>query len=59
MDTSAYDILAHYIPTFPRKRAGRIVTDTTEFMSIDYGDVMFLDGKHHLVTKTCRKDDSG
>ena len=51
MGTSAYEILTHYIPTFPRKRAGRIVTNTTEFMSIDYGDVMLLDGTHHLVTK--------
>lgn len=51
MGTSAYGILTHYMPTFPRKRAGRIVTDTTEFMSIDYGDVMRLDGKHYLVNK--------
>lgn len=51
MDTRAYDILAEYLPDFPRRHAGRIVTDTTDFMSIDYGDVIFLDGIHYLVTK--------
>ncbi|MEZ0574521.1 serine/threonine protein kinase [Halodesulfovibrio aestuarii] len=51
MEKSAYDILKHYMPTFPRKHAGKIITNTTEFMSIDYGDVMYLDGKHYLVNK--------
>lgn len=51
MGTRAYDIITQYQPQFPRKHAGRIVTDTTEFMSIDYGDVMLLEGKHYLVTK--------
>lgn len=51
MGKTAYDVLQHYIPAFPRKHAGRIITDTTEFMSIDYGDVMLLEGKHYLVTK--------
>lgn len=51
MDKSALDILTRYLPSFPRKHAGKIITDTTEFMSIDYGDVMFLDNKHYLVTK--------
>lgn len=51
MGTRAYDIITQYQPQFPRKHAGRIVTDTTEFMSIDYGDVMLLEGKHYLVNK--------
>lgn len=51
MGTRAYEIISHYLPNFSRKRAGSIITDTTEFMSIDYGDVIQLDGKHYLVTK--------
>ena len=30
--------------------AERIVTDTTDFFSIDYGDVIMIDGKSYRVT---------
>ena len=42
--SNAYEILSRYDPEFPRKRAGRLLTDTTEFMNIGYGDVIELDG---------------
>ena len=51
MTTAAYDIIHKYVPTFSRRHAGRIVKDTTEFMSIDYGDVIKLGTRHFLVTK--------
>lgn len=49
--TNIYDLLASYAPEFPRKRIGRLVADTTEFMNIQYGDVIALDGKHFLVLR--------
>jgi hypothetical protein len=49
--SSAYDIISRYAPEFPRKRAGSLLTDTTEFMNIQYGDVIELDGKHFLVLR--------
>jgi hypothetical protein len=49
--SNAYEILSRYDPEFPRKRAGRLLTDTTEFMNIGYGDVIELDGKYFLVLR--------
>jgi hypothetical protein len=49
--TDAYEILSRYDPEFPRKRAGRLLTDTTEFMNIGYGDVIALNGRHFLVLR--------
>ena len=34
------DLVREHLPSFPVKRVRRLVTDTTEFMSIDYGDVI-------------------
>lgn len=47
----AYDIINRYDPNFPRKRAGQVLTDTTEFMNIQYGDVIRLDGRDFLVLR--------
>jgi hypothetical protein len=49
--SNAYEILSRYDPEFPRKRAGQLLTDTTEFMNIGYGDVIELDGKYFLVLR--------
>lgn len=51
MTTDARDILATMYPDFPRKRAGRLLSDTTDFMNIQYGDVIALDGRHFLVLR--------
>jgi len=48
---SARDILASLYPDFPTRRAGHIFTDTSEFMNIDHGDVIRLDGQHFLVLR--------
>ena len=49
--TSAREIIEQYSPDFPRKHVGKIYTDTTEFMNINYGDVMSLGGMHYLVLR--------
>jgi hypothetical protein len=49
--SNAYDIISRFDPEFPRKRAGRLLTDTTEFMNIQYGDVIELAGSHFLVLR--------
>lgn len=47
----AHQLVAQYYPDFPRRRVGRIVTDTTDFMGIGYGDVMALGDLHYLVLR--------
>nr|WP_209280174.1 serine/threonine protein kinase [Desulfobaculum xiamenense] len=39
------------MPEFPVARCGQIYTDTTEFMNIDYGDVIRLGGLHYMVLR--------
>ena len=48
---NAYEILSRHDPDFPRKRAGSLYTDTTEFMNIQYGDVIELGDSHFLVLR--------
>ncbi len=50
-EESARDILARLYPDFPTRRAGRIFSDTSEFMDIDHGDVIRLGGLHYLVLR--------
>jgi hypothetical protein len=45
----AHQLVAQYYPDFPRRRVGRVVTDTTDFMGIGYGDIMALGDLHYLV----------
>lgn len=51
MDTDIRDLVRYYLPKFPANRVRRLVTDTTEFMSIDYGDVIRVGDKHYMVLK--------
>ncbi len=37
------------------RRASRVFTDTTDFTSIDYGDVILVDGRYFLVTAYTRE----
>jgi len=39
---NAYEIISRFDPDFPRKRVGQLLTDTSEFMNITYGDVGFF-----------------
>ena len=48
---NAYETISRFDPEFPRKRAGQLLTDTTEFMNITYGDVIDLNGKYFLVLR--------
>ena len=51
MSTSARDIIQEHYPRFDIKRAGKIVTDTSEFTRIDHGDVISLETGHYLVLR--------
>ena len=46
---SVRDVVAYYQPDLRLHNVGRIVTDTTEFMSIGPGDVISVGGRHYLV----------
>ncbi len=50
-ETSARELILRHAPSFPVRHCGRIVRDTSEFTSIDYGDVISLDGRHFLVLR--------
>ncbi len=51
MPNSARDLVALHAPNFPLRHCGKIYTDTSQFMSIDHGDVIALDGLHYLVLR--------
>lgn len=44
-----------YVPQLQLRRYGRIVDDVTEFMHIDHGDVILLEGEHFLVFNDARE----
>ena len=45
------ELLSRYRPNLKMGRYGRLYEDTTEFMKIEYGDVLLLDGLHYLVIR--------
>ena len=49
MDFDLREFVHQYQPNFPIRRIGRLITDTTDFTSIGYGDVIRLGGVHYLV----------
>lgn len=51
MTNEVRDIVARYMPDFSVQHCGRLITDTTEFMNIDHGDVIRLGDKHFLVLR--------
>lgn len=51
MTTSARELIEKQMPTFPARHYGKIYTDTTEFMNINYGDVISLEGRNFLVIR--------
>jgi len=46
---SVKELIDQYQPDLQVRDYGRVVTDTSEFMSIDPGDVIAVGGKHYLV----------
>ncbi len=51
MSVSARDIILQYKPDFPRRHCGQLYEDTSDFMRIEYGDVIKLDGQHYLTLR--------
>jgi len=49
--SSARELIKEVIPSFPVRHLGKIYTDTTEFMNINYGDVIVLQGRNFLVLR--------
>ena len=45
------DMVRYYLPKFPVRRIGRLVVDTTDFTSIDYGDVIHVGDYHYMVLR--------
>ena len=51
MASEVRELIRTYAPAFPIRQSGRLVHDTSEFMSIDYGDVIAIGGRHYLVLR--------
>lgn len=51
MSQAVVELVKRYLPDFPLRYCRNIFTDTTEFMSIDYGDVIKLESGHYMVYK--------
>lgn len=51
MTSSARELIREVIPSFPVKHLGKIYTDTSEFMNINYGDVIVLHERNFLVLR--------
>ncbi len=51
MSLEVVELVKRYLPNFPLRYCRNIITDTTQFMSIDYGDVIKLDCGHYMVYK--------
>jgi len=51
MTTEVRKLVERYMPNFPVVHCGRVVEDTTEFMSINYGDVIAIGGQHYMVLR--------
>jgi tRNA A-37 threonylcarbamoyl transferase component Bud32 len=47
--------LAAHRVTRSLRRKSKVFTDTTDFTSIDYGDIIFVDGRYFLVTGYTRE----
>lgn len=51
MTSEIHELVRRFAPDFPLKYCGRLVEDTSEFMSIDHGDVIAIGGRHYLVLR--------
>lgn len=51
MHTDHRELVRDRLPSFPIRRVRRLVTDTTDFTSIDYGDVIRLGDNHYIVLR--------
>ncbi|GAB7023895.1 serine/threonine-protein kinase [Salidesulfovibrio brasiliensis] len=51
MSTDIRELVTASMPSFPARRIGRLVTDTTDFMAVGYGDVIKLGDRHYMVLR--------
>lgn len=51
MSREVHDLIKKFIPEHSISRFGNLYTDTTEFMNIDYSDIIKLHDEHFLVLK--------
>ncbi len=55
MSADVKRLTEQYAPQLQLRRYGRIVEDVTEFMHIDHGDIILLEGEHFLVFNDARE----
>lgn len=51
MSSEVRELIRTHLPEFPLRHCRHLVTDTTQFMSIDHGDVIRVADRHYLVYK--------
>lgn len=51
MSKEVRDLIQKHLPDYSSSRFGNLYTDTTEFMNIDFSDVIKLGDEHFLVSK--------
>ncbi len=51
MSAQARELILSHVPDFPVAYCGNVFTDTSQFMQINYGDVIALDGLNYLVIR--------
>ncbi len=51
MSKEVRDLIKKHLPEYSISRFGNIYTDTTEFMNVDYSDVIKVGNEHFLVLK--------
>lgn len=51
MEQDFRDFVLEHMPHVERRRIGRLYTDTTDFTSIGYGDVIRLADRHYMVLR--------
>lgn len=51
MSKEVRDLINTYLPNYSSSRFGNLYTDTTEFMNIDFSDVIKIGDEHFLVSK--------
>ena len=51
MGAEVRELVRQYMPEFPTRHCGRLVTDTSNFTSISYGDIIAVAGRHYMVLR--------
>ncbi|CCO24782.1 hypothetical protein [Maridesulfovibrio hydrothermalis] len=51
MSSEVRELIKKHLPEYKISRFGKVYTDTTEFMNVDYSDIVKLGDEHFLVLK--------